>query len=125
MVLSKPARADMRNAMIFPAGAALLLAACGDGGGAPTPTTTTEVEVDDTVHSVSSTGMPTTTKSMDFQVCIASIQTVAGQLGVAPINIVETNDVRMVRFNTSDGSVLITCSRADRKMVMVQSPHRG
>lgn len=117
----------MRSAMIAAAGAALLLVGCGDGGSSPTPTpaTTTEVEVDDTVHSVSSSGMPTATKSMDFQVCIASIQTVAGQLSVAPINIVETNDVRMVRFNTSDGSVLITCSRPDRKMVMVQSPYSG
>lgn len=114
----------MRNLkMALAAGAALCLAGCGDGGGSPT--TTTEIELNDTVHSVSSNGMPTVTKTMDFQVCIQTIQTMSGEMGVAPINIVETPDVRIVRFNTSDGSVLVTCSKPDNKLVMVQSPHQG
>lgn len=69
--------------------------------------------------------MPTATKTIDFEQCLASIRTIANDLAVAPVNIVETNDVRIVRFNTSDGSVLVTCSRPDRKMVVVQSPHQG
>lgn len=114
----------MRNLkMVLAVAAALCLTGCGDGGGSPT--TTTEVEVNDTVHSVSSTGMPTVTKTMDFQVCLQTIQTMATDLAVAPINIVETTALRIVRFNTSDGSVLVTCSRDDNKLVMVQSPHQG
>jgi len=55
---------------------------------------------------------------MSFQDCISSIQKVASQLGAAPVNIVETNDLRMVRFVTGDGNVLVTCSRPDKKMVI-------
>ncbi len=65
-----------------------------------------------------------TSKSMSFEDCIKTIQITASQLGVAPINIVETNDVRMVRFLTADGSVLVTCSRADRKMVTTLSKNK-
>lgn len=62
-----------------------------------------------------------TSKSMSFEECLQVIQRTATQLGVAPINIDETTDVRMVRFPTGDGSVLVTCSRPDRKMVMTIS----
>ena len=55
---------------------------------------------------------------MAFEDCIIAIQRTSTQLGVAPRNIVETTDVRMVRFPTSSGSVLVTCSRADQKMVI-------
>ncbi|WP_141728454.1 hypothetical protein [Devosia insulae] len=59
--------------------------------------------------------------SMSFEACLAKIRSTAAQLGMAPINIAETNDLRMVRFPTSDGSVLITCSRPDGKMVVTKS----
>lgn len=62
-----------------------------------------------------------TSRSMSFEECLQVIQRTATQLGVAPINIAETTDMRMVRFPTSDGSVLVTCSRPDRKMVMTVS----
>jgi hypothetical protein len=62
-----------------------------------------------------------TTKTMSFEACLEAIRSVASDLGVAPINIVETNDLRMVRFPTADGSVLVTCSRPDRKMVLTIS----
>lgn len=115
----------MRNSkMVLAAGAALALAACGDGGGSSASATSPAV-ADDTVHSLSSNGMPTVTKTMDFQVCLQTIQSMATDLAVAPINIVETTALRIVRFNTSDGSVLVTCSREDNKLVMVQSPHSG
>ncbi len=58
-----------------------------------------------------------TSKSMSFQDCLRVIQNTASQLGVAPINLVETSDLRMVRFPTTDGSVMVTCSKPDRKMV--------
>ena len=60
-------------------------------------------------------------KSMSFEACLAVIRRTASDLRVAPINIVETNSVRMVRFPTVDGSVLVTCSRPDHKMVMTMS----
>jgi len=62
-----------------------------------------------------------TSKSMSFEACMATIRKVASDLATAPINIVETNDVRIVRFLTVDGSVLVTCSRPDRKMVLTRS----
>jgi hypothetical protein len=62
-----------------------------------------------------------TSKSMSFEECLQVIQRTATQLGVAPINIAETTDMRMVRFPTREGSVLVTCSRPDRKMVMTIS----
>lgn len=62
-----------------------------------------------------------TSKSMTFEDCLKVIRSTAAELAVAPINIVETNEMRMVRFPTRDGSVLVTCSRPDRKMVMTIS----
>ena len=62
-----------------------------------------------------------TTKTMSFEDCLLLIRNTSTQLGVAPVNIVETSDTRMVRFPTADGSVWVTCSRADRKMVLTLS----
>jgi hypothetical protein len=62
---------------------------------------------------------------MSFDRCIDSIETVSTEVGAAPISIVETDAVRIVRLNTVDGSVLVTCSRPDRKMVITRSPYRG
>ena len=61
------------------------------------------------------------TKKMSFNSCLKVIRSTASQFGIAPKNIVETNDMRMVRFNTSNGSILITCSRPDQKMVLTKS----
>jgi len=60
-------------------------------------------------------------ESMSFGNCLQLIRNVSAELATAPENIVETNDLRMVRFNTSDGSVLVTCSRPDNKMVLTIS----
>jgi hypothetical protein len=62
---------------------------------------------------------------MSFETCLATISSVATELGVAPTNIVETSIMRIVRFNTVDGSVLVTCSAPDHKMVLTRSPHHG
>lgn len=68
-----------------------------------------------------SSSVQSTSTSMAFEDCIRTIQRISGQIGVVPRNIVETSDVRMVRLNTRDGSVIVTCSRADRKMVTTVS----
>ena len=60
-------------------------------------------------------------RTMSFTDCILSIQRVATELGVAPINIVETSELRIVRFPTNDGSgdsILVTCSGPDRLMLI-------
>lgn len=62
--------------------------------------------------------------NMSFDKCLAVIRNTATELSVAPINIAETDTLRMVRFPTSDGSVLITCSKPDQRMVVTKSPHR-
>jgi hypothetical protein len=61
---------------------------------------------------------------MSFDQCLEAIRKTASQLGVAPINIVETDILRMVRFCTDDGSIVVTCSRADQRMVITRSPPR-
>ena len=63
-------------------------------------------------------GQESTSEPMSFEKCVLSIQMLATQLGIAPINIVETTQMRMVRFPTSDGSVLVTCSKPDQKRVI-------
>lgn len=63
-------------------------------------------------------------KSMSFENCLRMIRNVSGKLGVAPVNVVETNILRIVRFKTDDGSgksVLVTCSKLDQKMMMNES----
>jgi len=62
------------------------------------------------------------TRTMDFDACLATIRGMASRFAQAPVNLVETGDLRIVRFIADDGSVLVTCSRLDRKMVVVQSP---
>lgn len=59
--------------------------------------------------------------SMSFEDCLSTIRKVASDLATAPINIVETDIARIVRFVTVDGSVLITCSKPDHKMVVTKS----
>jgi hypothetical protein len=57
---------------------------------------------------------------LSFNKCLGAIIYVGVHIGVAPINIVETIVTRMARFDTEDGSVLITCSRPDQKMVITR-----
>ena len=60
-------------------------------------------------------------ETMGFESCLAVIRATATELGVAPVNIVETDILRVVRFPTNDGSgesLLVTCSRPDSKMTI-------
>lgn len=61
-------------------------------------------------------------RPMSFEACLASIRSVATELRSAPVNVVETSDLRIVRFLTSDGSVLVTCSRPDGAMLVQHRP---
>jgi prephenate dehydratase len=64
----------------------------------------------------------TDTRSMAFHQCLSVIQTSAADLGVVPVNIVDTGTVRTVRFLFSDGSVQITCSAIGNTMAVTLSP---
>jgi hypothetical protein len=66
-----------------------------------------------------------TTSEMSFPACLEVIRRTAQQLGVAPINIAETTDIRIVRFPSVDGSLLVTCSRLDGKLVLTKSSFGG
>ena len=48
-------------------------------------------------------------RSLSFEQCSLTIDRTARQLGVTPITIVTTDVMRMVRFCTTEGSVLVTC----------------
>lgn len=69
------------------------------------------------------TAATSTSRNMSFDACLATIDVAARQFGT-PINVVDSSDVRIVRIPTSDGSVLITCSRPDQKMITTRSSQR-
>jgi hypothetical protein len=62
----------------------------------------------------------TTTTSTPFEKCLAKIEALATKIGTAPVNLVETSVLRMVRFAAEDGSLLVTCSKPDSKMIVEQ-----
>lgn len=76
-------------------------------------------------RSVSSAGLDTAERPMGFEECNRQIRTLADQLGITPSNIVDSNAMRIVRFSTVDGSVLVTCDAIDDKMIVVKSPSSG
>ena len=59
-----------------------------------------------------------TSEAMDFDTCIKSIQLLSAKLWIAPTNIVETTQLRIVKFYTSDEAVTISCSKPDRQRVL-------
>lgn len=73
------------------------------------------------VHPADATVLETQTVSSSFESCLATIRQISSDLAIAPINIVETNIMRVVRFVTADGSVLVTCSSPDNKMIVMRT----
>jgi hypothetical protein len=64
------------------------------------------------------------TISLSFDECLARKEAVISQLGVNPrdiIPVVNTKIMTMTKLCTVDGSVIVTCSKPDRKMVITQS----
>ena len=63
----------------------------------------------------------TCTYTMSYRDCLAKIESVSRQLRVRPDYIVQTGILTMARFRTNDGSgesILVTCSKPDRMMVL-------
>lgn len=59
-----------------------------------------------------------------FDECLATQSRVVAQLNVSPsdiVHIVNTSQMTMTRICTVDGSVLISCSKPDEKMVITKS----
>lgn len=59
-----------------------------------------------------------------FDECLATQSRVIAQLNVSPsdiVHIVNTSQMTMTRVCTVDGSVLISCSKPDEKMVITKS----
>lgn len=73
-------------------------------------------------------GLETTTKELDFDSCIALQNQFASDLtssgNYKVVNIVDTDILSIKRMCTNDGSVLVTCSKPDNKMVLTKSPHK-
>ena len=63
-------------------------------------------------------------RRMSFDRCLTQIQDMATTLQETPINIMETSQMRMVRWVMVDGSFLITCSKPDNKIVLTKSPYQ-
>jgi len=61
---------------------------------------------------------------MSFEECLSRKEAVVAQLRVNPsdiITVVNTNMVTITKLCTVDGSVLVTCSKPDKKMVITRS----
>lgn len=56
------------------------------------------------------TAVPEQRESMSFVKCLASIRALGAQTGTTPTNIIETENLRVVRFPAADGSMLVTCN---------------
>jgi hypothetical protein len=68
-----------------------------------------------------SSRITTQVSKMSFEGCLLVIQRTAAEVGVAPVNIIETPRVRIVRFKAKDGSVLVSCGGGE--MALTKSPH--
>jgi len=61
---------------------------------------------------------------LSFEECIARREVVISQMGVSPrdiIPVVNTQIMTVTKVCTVDGSVLVTCSKPDRKMILTKS----
>lgn len=63
-------------------------------------------------------------RSMKFEDCLGAIHAAADHLGIVPVDVADTLDLRIVRFPVSDGSVVVICSRADQKIVVTKTDDR-
>lgn len=62
--------------------------------------------------------------TLAFEECIARREAVITQLGISASNIipiVNTSVMTMTKLCTADGSLIVTCSKPDNKMVLTQS----
>jgi hypothetical protein len=64
----------------------------------------------------------TRTETMPFGQCISLVDDVAVSLNANPITVLRTTDVRIVRIEAEDGVVILSCDRAEGRMVLTKRP---
>ena len=62
-----------------------------------------------------------TSTSMSFEKCQAVQASTIAQLNVPPKDIVNTSTMTVTKLYVEDGSVIVTCSAPDQKMVITKS----
>jgi hypothetical protein len=62
------------------------------------------------------------TETMPFGQCLGLAEDVAESLQTNPVTILRTNDVRIVRIEAPDGVVILSCNRAENRMVLTKRP---
>ena len=65
------------------------------------------------------------TETMTFAECISLTEEIAGERGVTVASVLRTNDVWLTRLDAADGSILMTCSRQDRRLTLKRVPNPG
>ncbi len=61
------------------------------------------------------------TATLPFEQCVGNIESLTIQFGIMPIKVLDLPDIKIARFITPDGFVLVTCSKADQQMSVTQS----
>jgi hypothetical protein len=76
------------------------------------------------IPAIATASAESTSTPMSFEKCQAVQANTIAQLDVPPediVHIVNTSVMTMTRLYTADGSVIITCSAPDNKMVITKS----
>jgi hypothetical protein len=71
-------------------------------------------------NAASALELGTNEERMSFKKCLTVIQKTARDAGTAPVNMVDTRAMRMVRFPVADGWILISCGGGVMKVTTSQ-----
>ena len=62
----------------------------------------------------------TRTVAMPFAECLSILDEVSLGMGIEPVKLVNTDDLRMIRVDAADGFVTVSCSRPDNRMTLAK-----
>jgi hypothetical protein len=65
-------------------------------------------------------GAETRQASMSFEDCVSLVDDVSEELGVAPVSILRTSDMWVMRVDAVDGSLLLSCSRPANRLTLTR-----
>lgn len=66
----------------------------------------------------------TVTQTISFKGCLSAAQELADQVGVDLVPMVDTPSVKIFGIHGSDGTITVTCSAKERKMVLSRTSKR-
>lgn len=72
------------------------------------------------------TSLESTSSTMDFDTCLSAQNQWANEMqsiGIKVVPITQSSVLSVMRFCTSDGTVILTCDKADNKQIITKSPH--